>query len=189
MANRQSLSLFRGQAPTVSRAEASPTPVSPWPCMMSPHPWNGGFPVRFFWGCCWAFFLLQAEQGTGSGRPMSRGRRGQAVSPSVFCRPRPCGRRRWGLRNGLGLLSSQDSGRLRGRLNLLGNETMLMVTSCFHLCRAGPVHQILSELTPVYKHSSSGNRGWAECFPGNSSLTSGKDSDRVSDDATNVRFG
>ena len=66
---------------------------------------------------------------------------------------------------------------------------MLMVTSCFHLCMAGPVHQILPKLTSVYKHSSSGNRGWAECFPGNSSITSGKHSDRVSDDATNVHFG
>ena len=66
---------------------------------------------------------------------------------------------------------------------------MLMVTSCFHLCTSWSSSAILPKLTPVYKYSSSGNRGWDECFPGNSSLTSGKLSDRVSDDAANVRFG
>ena len=66
---------------------------------------------------------------------------------------------------------------------------MLTVTSCFHLCMSWSSSAILPKLTPAYKHSFSGNRGWAECFPGNSSLTSGQHSGRVSDDATNVRFG
>lgn len=39
-ANRQSLSLFSRQAPTVSGAEAPPTPVSPPPCTMSPQSWE-----------------------------------------------------------------------------------------------------------------------------------------------------
>ena len=39
-----------------------------------------------------------------------------------------------GAESGLGLLSSQDSGHIRGRLNLLGNGDSVMVTSCFHLC-------------------------------------------------------
>ena len=94
-----------------------------------------------------------------------------------------------GAESGLGLLSCQDSGHIRGRLNLPGTVTMLMVTSCFHLCMSWSSSAILPKLAPEYQHSSSGNRGWAECFPGNSSLTSGKDSDRVSDDAANVGFG
>ena len=39
--------------------------MSPWPCRMSPSPGNGGAPLRFFWDRCWAFFLLQPEQGAG----------------------------------------------------------------------------------------------------------------------------
>ena len=31
---------------------------------MSPSPGNGGAPLSFFWGRCWAF-LLQPEQGAG----------------------------------------------------------------------------------------------------------------------------
>ena len=44
MANRQSLSLFSRQAPTVSSAEASPTPMFPQPCTMSPHSWEWRVP-------------------------------------------------------------------------------------------------------------------------------------------------
>ena len=38
--HRQFLSLFSRQAPTVSRAEASPALVSPQPCTMSLHSWE-----------------------------------------------------------------------------------------------------------------------------------------------------
>ena len=78
--------------------------------------------MHFFWGCRWAFFLLQPEQGIGSCRPVSRGRRGRAVSPSVSCRLWPPREEALRAESGLGLLSGQDSGHIRGRLNLLGNR-------------------------------------------------------------------
>lgn len=95
--NRQSLSLFSRQAPTVSGAEAPPTPVSPPPCTMSPQSWERRGPsallpgLRFFRG------FLQPEQGAGSSRPVS-GREGTSGQSLVSCGPRPCGRRHWGWR-------------------------------------------------------------------------------------------
>ena len=91
MANRQSLSLFSGQAPTVASAEASLILVSPQPYTMSPHSWEWRVTCALLLGLLLGLFYLQPEQGAGLGRPMSRGRRGRAVSPSVSCGPGPAG--------------------------------------------------------------------------------------------------
>ena len=114
MVNRQSLSLFSRQAPTVSSAEAIPAPVSPGPCRMSLHSWEWRVLCALLPGLLLGLLPSSTRAESWLSRPVSRGRRGLAVSPSVFCGPWPCGRKRWGLRVGLACSVVRTQGALGG---------------------------------------------------------------------------